>query len=299
MKNIFLLGSIIVLMSACVKTISVEVPYPGDKLVINSLLNRDSIIYVKVSQSLRVNAYNQNISAPVGTTLTLLQNGVATGTFSQQNINGSNYFVSSIKPSFPNVYSIIASAPNFPTASATDAIPDRPIVAPLIYTPIISSSNQESKLEFNLTDIAATDDYYQLTLNGVDTNLNPTGPRFFIESYPTFFKVNTIATSSNLGLIGDDEVDEVLFTDETFRGRTLKIALTFQDYGSGSSNLNFIKVTLKKISKDAYRYYNSYNTYLNNNGNPFSEATQVFSNVQNGYGIVAGTADKSFIMKRQ
>ena len=43
--------------------------------------------------------------------------------------------------------------------------------------------------------------------------------------------------------------------------------------------------TLKNHSEDYYMYKKTFNVYQSVRGNPFAEPVQVFSNIENGYGI--------------
>jgi hypothetical protein len=47
---------------------------------------------------------------------------------------------------------------------------------------------------------------------------------------------------------------------------------------------------LKEITEDLYRYYYSYEEHLYAKDDPFSEPVTVFSNVNNGLGIVGAFA---------
>jgi len=50
------------------------------------------------------------------------------------------------------------------------------------------------------------------------------------------------------------------------------------------------KFELLHVTEDFYRYQQSIRLQQENDGNPFAQPVQVFSNVQGGYGLFAGAA---------
>jgi hypothetical protein len=55
----------------------------------------------------------------------------------------------------------------------------------------------------------------------------------------------------------------------------------------------FLLTELRSISKEYYDYQTSLNEYWNADGNPFAQPVQVFTNIENGFGIFAGFGKSS------
>ena len=89
-----------------------------------------------------------------------------------------------------------------------------------------------------------------------------------------------------------------IFNDNTFNGERKEIKIAIKDFISKSEieddyELKFIKLHLCKITKDIYQYKKSIKLYNDNIDDFFSQPIQVYSNIQNGYGIFGGSIAKS------
>ena len=89
-----------------------------------------------------------------------------------------------------------------------------------------------------------------------------------------------------------DYGQELIFKDDLFDGRqyTFNILLTnyindYQDFPEG--NFTY-RTAVAKISRGYYLYKASYEYQVWNTGNPFAQPVQVYTNVNNGYGILGG-----------
>ena len=114
------------------------------------------------------------------------------------------------------------------------------------------------------------------------------------------FIVNDIAeNTSPFDILDPYGYTELFFSDAKFNGKLLNIKLDLDGYYSNGINNNKIAVVLKTISKSFYRYNLSLENQINNTGNPFSEPSQVFSNIKNGYGLVATSTDSIYFKRQQ
>tara|TARA_B100001939_G_scaffold117827_1_gene102252 strand:- start:1564 stop:2379 length:816 start_codon:yes stop_codon:yes gene_type:complete len=90
--------------------------------------------------------------------------------------------------------------------------------------------------------------------------------------------------------------DQGLFNDLLFNGQTksLEISIPNNDWNWGEAGFVYsyryigLRFYLYNISQDYYYYRRSLELYNQTNGNPFAQPVQVFSNIQNGFGIFAG-----------
>jgi len=82
-----------------------------------------------------------------------------------------------------------------------------------------------------------------------------------------------------------------IFTDLTFDGqsKTIDIAINTYEIEEKVEELDFFEIRIFNITRAAYLYNKSYDLYLNASGNPFAQPIQVYSNVNGGFGLFAGS----------
>jgi Domain of unknown function (DUF4249) len=297
MKTYALIISIFVtiVLSSCEKTVNVKIPYEGDKIVLNAFMRQDSFIYAQVSKTVKL-SQNNNFAEPSGASVQLYKNGIFVENMIAQTINGKNYFKSTVKATPNGIYTVKAAATGLTPVEGTDTLPTKANSTGISYTLVNSANNSnDAKLKVKINDPGGVRNYYMIRIFSADTNTAPTGPRYFIDNSKNYFTADITGGNAGGGILGDNEVNEALFTDEQFNGKEVVINIT--TYGYNYQNYKVVEVVA--LSKAAYRYIVSTNTQLENNGNPFAEATIIYNNITNGFGIVAGTAANVHILKKQ
>ena len=108
----------------------------------------------------------------------------------------------------------------------------------------------------------------------------------------------------NNGFKSRDE--QGLFTDLLFNGqnKTLEIKIpplkkdyVFNENGKLNSEKTLsLTLYLHNISKSYYYYRTSLELYVDASRNPFAQPVQVFSNINNGFGIFAGAQISYFVL---
>ncbi len=291
MKNLNIILIVTLFFSACQKDVDVTIPYEGDKLVLNSLFRSDSNIYAKVNVSQKLTR-NYNATVPSGVNVELFENGISFGNMPVININGNNYFKSPIvtKPNF--IYTLKASAPNYKSVEGTDTVPQKPI-ATIVGITRPTNNNDDYKLKLQLQDDATKENFYLIKVYKVDSNLTATGPRYNFNDnvnyvYPTYFSIEGITNSDPAGIFGGSEDNQHLLDDVSFNGRNVILNLSIDEYSNGKSH---IVVEIISLTKSTYRYLKSVELQNNSQGDPFAEATTIFNNIKNGYGIVGAAND--------
>ncbi len=298
MKNIsnLLLIVLILFTASCEKTVNVEIPYEGDKLVLNSLFRADSNIYAKVLLSQKLTRVYQGV-APAGAAVSLLENGIAVGNFTQRNINGTNYFVSPIKAKPNYNYTLKATAPNYTAVEGTDEVPKIPITKVLSIATINTNTNNNNaynrRIKLQFQDDGNKENFYMLKIFDADTNTLAIGPRYKFPQYYQYnhyFDIVGFTDANTNGLFGGGGGEnEQFITDETFNGRDITLNLEFDNNNSNTGTHYVVEVIA--LSKSTYRYLQSLRIQSNTNGDPFAEAATVFNNITNGFGIVGGATD--------
>lgn len=93
-------------------------------------------------------------------------------------------------------------------------------------------------------------------------------------------------------------LDFVFLKDEQFHGEQYQLK-----FGLFDRDLNFDKdyklrgtITVKSVHKDLYDYYRSISLFKLNSGNVLAEPEQIFSNIENGVGILGSYTEQSFVI---
>ena len=284
------------LFPSCEKEVHIDLPYEGNKIVVNSFILKDSLIYARLTNSSQLSSFN-NFPIPAGAKIDLYEDDVFKETMTRRNIFQREYFVSLSKAISGKKYTLKASATGLDNAEGSDTIPQKASFTPVEFKQTSTGNDQKAKLVININDPAGQKNYYRLRLYGADTNHQSTGPRLLIHKhYYHYFKVDNLASNNDFDIFGDFEYWQIYFTDDEFDGRNVSLTINFDYF---SSSIMYIAPELVHLSRDSYRYLQSRDNQFNNEDNPFTEAVVVYNNIKGGYGIVGGMADSITLVRKQ
>jgi Domain of unknown function (DUF4249) len=272
---------------SCEKEVEINLPAPEKKLIVNSLFSPDSMFRVRVSalqgmfdnypsclNNAEVKLFRNNVFLR---NLILIDNGI--------------YVSDSIKPVLGNEYKLIVNAPNYPSAFATCLMLNNKILVEKITrrdsVGINASGDYYSEAAITFTDPIGEKNYYEIRLAFVDTSA------FFSYNYSSVFGNDPVIENEN-----DLAYNPIslLFNDDLINGisYTLKVNYYPPLYGSGgiaNKPYKAVVIQFNSISKEYYQYKKKLLRHLaTQNSSVFepSEPTQMYSNIENGYGIFAG-----------
>jgi Domain of unknown function (DUF4249) len=282
-------------LGSCERDVAIDLPYEGNKIVMNALIMRDSLVYARVTNSSELNT-NSSFQTPAGAAISLYENDVLKETMQRKMINGYEYFVSSFRSQEGKKYTLKATASGLDAAEGSDRIPAKPSFGVEEYKEVTVNGTVEYRVTIRINDPAGEKNYYRLRLYGADTNLSATGPRVLVRKYDRqYFDVDNLASNAAFDVFGDNEYREVFFTDDRFDGRDVSLTLNLS-YNNGST---YLAPELVQLTRDAYRYLQSRDNQVTNEGNPFTEAVVVYTNIAGGYGIVGGMADSVAVVRKR
>lgn len=302
-KRLTILLLLLTAVASCDHVFKVEVPYEGDKLVVNSFFHPDSVISLTLSHSNFI-LEDRNFEKAGGATAILLnKNGVK---LDKMAYAGKGIYKSNIKPEPGKIYKIKVSKEGYETVTAFDKVPEDSAHITRVKTKLkeIFSGFMGYMLTMNIwLDDPQGDDYYELvaiekvvgydeeqdtTIKYIDKN------ELFLQSHEAIFHDFQIGDP-------DAEIGRYAqFKDDLFNGSTIKITvkayIRFKppcfrcSISNDSTHQNKYKVLLylKKTSRSYYKYKRSVELQNERNDNPFAEPVTVYDNIKNGLGIFAG-----------
>ena len=304
MKKLFFIILISLIYISCEKIIPFEGDITISKLVINSIFESDSSFKVHVSSSRSVidTASFKNIDDAVVSIKNEDGNIIETLSHSQ---NG--FYVGQKKPVENQIYSLEVDHLNYTNISASDSLPI-PISINYLDTITVIEPNNENRLQINLnfTDPANSQNFYLVETYVVRaslTTINQDTLEYELDTIKQRMILTDVVFQNN-GFKSRDE--QGLFTDLLFNGqdKTLEIKIPplkkdyfFYENGKLNSEKTLsLTLYLHNISKSNYYYRTSLELYVDASRNPFAQPVQVFSNINNGFGIFAGAQVSYFVL---
>ena len=296
MKKLFFLLSVSLIYISCEKVIPFEGDLNTPKLVVNSIFESDSTFKVHISSSRSVIDVSpfQNIEDAVVKIKD--DNGAIIETLYHLD-NG--FYAGQVFPEQNKTYQLEVIHPNYNNITSTDSLPI-PITINSVDTSTIIDPINENRLQIilNFDDPENSQNYYLIETSSVNEKL-------VIENSDTLeYELDTIL---NQTMILTDEVfqdgsspfrEQGLFNDLLFNGQNKNLELEipndeYWNFSDGSTEMSYKRLSLTlylhNISKSYYYYRTSLELYQNASGNPFAQPVQVYSNIDNGFGIFAGS----------
>ena len=294
--------------------IDLEIPRYESVLVLNGKLDTDTNIQVLISSS--VGAFDNSTPSMVNdANVILFENNIEievltldTNTYeiyvNDGNWNSStyldmNYYVSNYTPQEDKTYRIEVKHPNFNDIVATTYIPDDI----LIYNFIIDSNSYNDKLnfQFSFDDYANIENYYALELKVncskiFEDELYDWGERLEMNSNDPSFPSNSFdVLEGGYRFQGERAV----FNDALFNGQQKNISIDVFTEDFKYADCDTIKFIFSTFSDDSYKYYNSLSEQRENGELDIfgGEVTPVFTNVNNGLGILISKNAQEFFIK--
>lgn len=286
MKKIHLLIAISTLLTAlllvsCEEIIEYNGPHRNPVLMLQSIQNKDSTIKVNLSQTAFFTDDSDQYfinNAQVEMSL----NGAPFETLIKAYTKG--YYVSNKKIRANDVLKIRASVPEFETIIAEDKMPiDANFSLKFISA---AKDNGEARFELKIQDPKG-DNYYLIAVD-------------FVYISQLEYITDTIHMrrfhSSDPIMQGENQFsDEAIpyFTDEAFDGESHTFTIISGDDGDEDISyvglnykLKYIIVECSQLSEAAFKYLKSYKQAIRYNNNPLAEPIQIYSNVDNGFGVL-------------
>ena len=245
------------LFNSCEKVVTnVELPQTTPKLVITSFISPNiDTLEVYISKSKPVFESQQVNNDFITNANIIISDESASATIPY---DAYNYRYMLPASSFQIIkgksYKLSVSTPDGLSAEATCSVPAFVNNSLEIYSIDSISDSDRTFIKYRFTDIAGQENYYRVISN--------------IDKAMVYFD--------------DYQIPDILISDKNTDGNTF----SFQAEIGKEIPLNIISVYLLTTDKDYYNYQKSISNY--SSGDPFSEPTLIYSNVNGGLGVFCG-----------
>ena len=303
MKKIVILSvALILIISACEKKLDIDIPEGEKHIVVNGIINTDSILTVSVSKSQNI-LDNDDISFLTEADVKLYRNDI----FVQNLIHiDLGVYISTVVPDIGVNYKINVDYDNLKSVNA-DMILHNPVEIVSVDTIVEVHTNENGEFgsyqeyeihyKIKIEDDENTNDYYFLALSLIQPfyEYDEYGLPTFVgyEETNEYFNTNDPVFRDNNNEFTLDGMFGCVFTDELFNGTQYTVNISTAYFFDGfAGKLDgeeyLIKVKLLTVNEDIYRYITSYNLNQQTKYDPFAQPVQIYSNIENGLGLFSG-----------
>lgn len=278
MKKYFVFLTIMML-TACELVVDIDVPFEGEQLTVNSFFSPDSVWRASVSLNrfiLNTQPFRRVTNATVivsdenGPVDTLVHEG-----------NGV-YRSDNGKPQARKRYTISASTVVHGAVHAESFVPPAALVSNVEIQSSDFNGEPSSRITLQISDEPTTENYYAIT---VEIGYEYLSPEYEVLS----FRYPAMLGRDDEGFQEDEQItndNAMLIKDVFYSGPEMNVTVHSPDWNL--VHAPDVYVSVKTISKDYYDFILTSSLQNQTSGNPFAQPVQVYSNVQNGFGIFAG-----------
>ena len=259
------------ILVACEKKVDIHIPYDGDKIVVNSLLQPDSVLYLRVTRSQPPGA---SVFPEIRDAAVTVKAGDTRIPMQLQVINGKAWFVSQTAVSGLLRYQLEIAAAGLDTVRAMDTLPRRPLLSQPFAQP------NGSRVKFLLKD-APGKDFYRFRLYACKKN----DAGKIVPVSRLRYRFDPSYNNSFTDLITDSYLESNLIPDDRFDGREITVVMQTEKV-SLPGDMIILEVT--GLTWNSWQYLKTLELQNNNDGNFLEEPSRVHTNVAGGYGIFGG-----------
>lgn len=285
--------------SGCTKPLEFDPPAHEPRLTLNALLSPQQEPRLYLFQSLGIDTLLR-FEAVEQAQLTISRNGVPwTGPIRFEAPTDTQsvgyYAVPDLRFEGGDVVRITAQVPGLPPIEAQDTFPEAPRIdeVRLIQQNLrpINDTIQiwEAQLAVSFTDPPEPGNFYTLGLRYAGFRPNG-GIGYDPERLPDgrFYNLIYYTTEDPSATIAYIRGDNYVYDDRSFNGKQKDLFFeTFSSTIFDRNPLDTVLVELSQVSRAYYEYQRSYSDQYITTYRPFTEPVSVFSNVTDGYGILA------------
>ena len=284
MKKYLFLFALLVLLG-CDLIVDVDVPMDRQGITLNSFFSPDSLWAAR----LKLNRYilSDDPYSVVEDALIIVyenENPIDTLAYESKGVYRSD----TGKPVVGKRYDIKVTSSKYNSVRSSSYIPQPPANAQWEITGEIETEGvglPYTLIDLSFTDNANETNFYKIAGLVEYPNINPDGT---LAPFRRPLELSTEFESENFGMF------EILISDLTFNGLNHKMQIRVLD----QQKLIVPKaiISISSISQDYYDYKQTELLQAKTTGNPFAQPTNVYNNIEGGFGIFAGYST-AFVVK--
>jgi hypothetical protein len=294
----------VVLMS-CELVVDIDVPYEGDRIVVNAIQGPAGPWTIELTKSryildnANVNGNNFNYDPVAIAEVTLYEEN---GTSYLLNHLGLGYYSTERYPQEGAKYRIVAHAEGFRDIDAEMSVPyavriidvewdstnvRTPQLPPGQSPPFTPNYSVNVPMRLTFADPPGVKNFYAILVHIYSTH-------HYNDPQTQEPRTDSLASVTRTWItdpaIATEEDRKMRFPDNAFEGSTYTANMIAQLRTNPNQEIYRISVVLVSLSEEYFRYEESRELYFQNDGDPFAQPVQTYSNINNGHGIFAGYA---------
>jgi hypothetical protein len=271
---------LIILLAGCETVVELNLPEPEPALVINSVLNPDSLFSVDVGANQTIFS-NQTYTPVEKATVQVYQDGQYVEELREVS---KGRYRGTRRPQELQPYEVRVSAPGYPSARATTEVPAAPVLSEVSATKVPSSSPGFFFVEASLVlaDDASHEDFYYIQAYTPDVDRSNNN-----KPYNRYVSLTLLSPfEAEFGMEARS-----FFSDRLFNGQPLRLRLRLDN----SANVTTY-VRVARISQAYYEYVRALDKQSYRDNMLISSAP-VANNIQNGLGLLGSYTASTLAIK--
>lgn len=268
----------ILLLSACELIVDIDVPFENPQLTVNAFFTPDSVWSATVALNRHI--LSDTALARIDNALLIVFDG-DTPLDTLENTSEGKYRSDSGKPVAGKQYSIRCEAPGYASVTARSVIEEPAIISDVIIQTTFTNFSSSSLVRIKFPDDPQVKNYYQLFVeSGYESIDRQTGEKRFSYNDVPLESADPDIYSQSIKIHNSFLIKDILFN-----GKEAELVYKSQYGLSGHAG---IRVILRTVSADFYKYKSTALVQEETSDNPFAQPVNVYKNIENGFGIFAG-----------
>ncbi|SMB83883.1 hypothetical protein SAMN00120144_0787 [Hymenobacter roseosalivarius DSM 11622] len=271
---------LMILLAGCETVVELNLPEPEPTLVINSVLNPDSLFAVDVSANQTI--FSNQAYKPVENAAVQVYRAGQYVEELQEVSKGRHR--GTRRPQELQPYEVRVSAPGYPSARATTELPAVPVLSEVSATKVPSSSPGFFIVEASLvlTDVAAQEDFYYVQAYTPDVDRSNNNKPY--NRYVSLTLLSPFEAEFSMEV-------RSFFSDRLFNGQALKLRFRLEN---SAEKTTYVRVA--RVSKAYYEYVRALEKQSYGDNILISSAP-VANNIQNGLGLLGSYTASTLAIK--
>jgi hypothetical protein len=268
----------ILLLSACELIVDIDVPFENPHLTVNSFFTPDSVWSATVALNRHI--LSDTMLQRIDNALLIVLDGDTPIDTLEHKKNG-NYRSDTGKPVAGKQYFIRCEAQGYAAVTGRSAIPEPAILTHVIIQTTSTNFGNTSLIRIKFPDDPLVKNYYQLFVQAEYESIDrETGEKTFYYNDVSLESADPDIYSQSIRIHNSFLIKDVLFNGKEAE---LVYKSEYGLYGNAG-----IRVLLRTVSEDFYKYKSTALVQEETSDNPFAQPVNVYKNIENGFGIFAG-----------